>query len=115
MKAMHRKVLSDPRNIHVVRYDQLLNDFQNTVAKVVDWSGIGKGVDLDAVYKLTAMETMAASDQECNSPFRAISGESFFVDRGKGSDWRNVWTASDLDWLAKDREMISIMEQNGYL
>ena len=115
MQAMHRKVSSDPQNILVVRYDQLLNDFQNTVAKVVEWSGIGKGVDLDAVYKLTAMETMAASDQECNSPFRAISGESFFVDRGKGSDWRNVWTASDLDWLAKDREMISIMEQNGYL
>lgn len=115
MQAMHRKVLSDPRNIHVVRYDHLLNDFQNTVAKVVEWSGIGKGVDLDAVYKLTAMETMAASDQECNSPFRALSGESFFVDRGKGSDWRNVWTAADLDWLAKDREMISIMEQNGYV
>jgi hypothetical protein len=34
MQAMHRKVLSDPRNIHVVRYDHLLNDFQNTVAKV---------------------------------------------------------------------------------
>jgi hypothetical protein len=115
MKAMRRKVLSDPRNIHVVRYDQLLNDFQNTVAKVVEWSGIGNGVDLDAVYKLTAMETMAASDQRGDSVFRFKSGESFFVDRGKGSDWRNVWTASDLDWLAKDREMISIMEQNGYL
>ena len=114
MQAMHRMVLSDPQNIHVFRYDQLLNDFQNTVAKVVDWSGIGKGVDLDAVYKLTAMETMAASDQWCDSDFRFKSGESFFVDRGKGSDWRNVWTTSDLNWLAKDREMISIMEQNGY-
>jgi hypothetical protein len=82
---------------------------------VVEWTGIGNGVDLDAVYKLTAMETMAASDQRCDSVFRFKSGESFFVDRGKGSDWRNVWTASDLDWLAKDREMTSIMEQNGYL
>ena len=115
MLAMQSKIVKDPQNIFVIRYDQLQNEFHNTVAKMVQWSGIGNNVDIDAVYQLTTMESMATSDNGCDSIFRRKSGESFFVDRGKGSDWRNVWTATDLDWLAKDREMISIMEQNGYI
>ena len=115
MLAMQSKIVKDPQNIFVIRYDQLQNEFHNTVAKMVQWSGIGNNVNLDAVYELTKIESMATSDSRCDSMFRRKSGESFFVDRGKGSDWRNVWTATDLDWLAKDREMISIMEQNGYI
>lgn len=114
MQAMQWKVENDPQNIHVIRYDALQNDFQNTVLGLIDWCGFGSGVDLDALEDLTSMETMASSDKDCPSPFRSKSGESFFVDRGKGAGWRSVWTQSDLDWLAKDRELVAIMERYGY-
>ena len=115
MKAMHRKLANAPQNIHVVRYDHLQNDFYNTVSRLIQWSGVGNPDDIDAVGKLTLMENMASSDQTCESVFRLKSGQSFFVDRGKGSDWRNTWTTSDLNWWAKDREVISLMEQHEYL
>jgi hypothetical protein len=114
MQAMQWKVETDPKNIHVMRYDALQGDFQNTVSGLIEWCGFGSGVDLDVLKDLTSMETMASSDADCPSPFRSKSGESFFVDRGKGSDWRSVWTQSDMDWLLRDREMVSIMEQYGY-
>jgi len=114
MQAMQWKVETDPKNIHVMRYDALQRDFQNTVSGLIEWCGFGSGVDLDVLKDLTSMETMASSDADCPSPFRSKSGESFFVDRGKGSDWRSVWTESDIDWLSRDREMVSIMEQYGY-
>lgn len=114
MRAMQWKMENDPQNIHVIRYDGLQNDFQKTVLGLIDWCGFGSGVDLDTLKSLTSMETMASSDKDCPSPFRSKSGESFFVDRGKGAGWRSVWSQSDLDWLAKDREMVAIMERHGY-
>lgn len=114
MRAMQWKMEHDPQNIHVIRYDGLQNDFQKTVLGLIDWCGFGSGVDLDTLKSLTSMETMASSDKDCPSPFRSKSGESFFVDRGKGAGWRAVWSQSDLDWLAKDREMVAIMERHGY-
>lgn len=114
MRAMQWKMDNDPQNIHVIRYDRLQNDFQKTVLGLIDWCGFGSGVDLDMVQSLASMETMASSDKDCPSPFRSKSGESFFVDRGKGSGWRSVWSQSDLDWLARDREMVAIMERHGY-
>lgn len=114
MRAMHQKLIDDPKSIHVIRYEQLRHDFHKTVSSLIDWCGFGSEVDLDELHRLTSLESMASSDKECDTIFRRKSGESFFVDRGKGSDWRNVWAQADIDWLAKDREMISIMERNGY-
>ena len=102
MQAMQQKVISDPQNIHVIRYDGLKDDFHKTVADLIEWIGFGSNVDLDKLFELTSMEVMSKDNH------RFKTGESFFVDRGKGLDWRSVWTQADLDWLEKDREMKSI-------
>lgn len=115
MRAMNRRATLDPSTIHIVHYADLRLNFVETVSKLVEWSGIGKGVDLHEVEKRTSMESMASSDKNSATPFRLASGESFFVDRGKGSDWRQYWSDKDLQWLARDQELVTIMNQLGYV
>ena len=112
--AMWRRQETDPATIHVIRYTDLVGNFEETVAGLVDWSGIGMGVNLATVQRLTAMEAVAGGEQKYVGHFRRKSGESFFVDRGKGTDWRSCWSSADLAWLARDRELVAIMEQLGY-
>lgn len=114
IRAMWRRQEADPATIHIIRYADLVGNFTETVAALVAWSGIGQGVDLAAVQRLTAMETVAGGEKEYVGHFRRISGESFFVDRGKGADWKACWSSEDLAWLARDRELMAIMEQLGY-
>lgn len=114
IRAMWRRQEMDPASIHVIRYADLVGRFPETVADLVAWSGIGQGVDLAAVQRLTAMEMVASGEQAYVGHFRRVSGESFFVDRGKGADWRACWSPADLAWLARDRELMAIMERLGY-
>jgi hypothetical protein len=114
IRAMWRRQKADPTTIHVIRYADLVGNFPEAVAGLVAWSGIGRGADLAAVQRLTAMETVAGGEKAYVGHFRRISGESFFVDRGKGADWMACWSPEDLAWLARDRELMAIMEQLGY-
>lgn len=114
MLAMRRRMAADSSTIHVIRYDDLIGRFRETVAQLVDWSGIGHGVDLDAVGRLTSPEALESGERIHGSCFRAECGLSFFVDRGKGADWRACWSGADLAWLARDRELAAIMEEYGY-
>lgn len=114
IRAMWRRQETDPATIHVIRYADLGGNFAETVAGLVAWSGIGMGVDLATVQRLTAMETVAGGEQTYFGHFRRMSGESFFVDRGKGTQWMSCWSAEDMAWLARDRELVAIMEQLGY-
>jgi len=34
------------------------------------------------------------------------SGTSFFVDRGKGLNWRSVWADANLRWLRRDGQLM---------
>ena len=112
---MNRRLQRDPSTIHVIGYDQLRNQFQQTIERLVSWSGIGHGVDLQQLEQRTAMETVARSDQnDAASPFRLASGTSFFVDRGKGLNWRSVWSDADLQWLQRDGQLIELMASLGY-
>lgn len=115
MQAMNRRATLDPSTIHIVRYADLRLHFVETVSRLVEWSGIGMGVDLHEVEKRTSLESMANSDNNSATPISFASGESFFVDRGKGSDWRHDWSDKDLEWLARDQELVAIMNQLGYV
>lgn len=115
IKALNRRLQRDPSTIHVIGYDQLRNQFQQTIERLVTWSGIGHGVDLQQLEQRTAMETVASSDQnDAASPFRLASGTSFFVDRGKGLNWRSVWSDADLRWLQRDGQLMELMASLGY-
>jgi hypothetical protein len=123
MQALQRRLQQDSRSIHVIRYTDLVNQFEDTIARLVAWSGIGQGVNLAEVKRLTDLKVLAHQDSQATaqtsggdswSTFRQASGESFYVDRGKGSDWRSAWSAADLDWLARDRTRLNLMHAFGY-
>lgn len=115
IRAMWRRQEADPGTIHVIRYSDLVEHFTQTVASLAAFCGFGSDVDLLAVQRLTAIETVASGEQAYDGHFRRMSGQSFFVDRGKGAGWRENWSCDDLAWLAKDRETTAVMEKLGYL
>lgn len=116
MKAIASRLKRDASSIHVIRYDSLQQDFITTVSKLVAWSDIGDGVDLNLVKRLTSIKEMANSEKQgSDNPFQSMSGHSFFVDHGKGLQWRKTWTKADLDWLSHDREFINLMHSHGYI
>lgn len=105
----------DPSTIHVTRYDQLRHHFLQTIEALVTWSGIGHGADLKQLEERTAIEALASSDQQSMAtPFSLVNGTSFFVNRGKGLNWRSVWSDADLEWLRRDRQLVTLMASLGY-
>jgi hypothetical protein len=114
MLAMRRRTAADASTIHVIRYGDLVGRFQQTVAALVDWSGIGRSVDLEAVRRLTTPYALLASENLNNAPSRPADGGSFYVDRGKGAAWQTYWSAADLAWLARDKQLVAIMDELGY-
>ena len=114
MLAMRRRVAADPATIHVIRYDDLVGRFHETVAGLADWIGLGRDVDLEAVRRLTTPEALEAGERLHGSQFRTAHGVSFYADRGKGAAWQACWSAGDLAWLARDRRLAAIMDELGY-
>ncbi len=115
MLAMRARVASDPSTIHVVRYDDLVERFPETVAGLAGWIGIGRDADFPAIHRLTSPAALEAGEQgQGGGRFRTDYGVSFYVDRGKGADWRSYWSAADLAWLARDRRLVAIMEELRY-
>lgn len=114
IRALHRRRSVDPTTVFVLGYDQLVSDFAGSVSRLVDWSGIGAGVDIQAVQQRTTLATLADEERRGGSAFNARTGSHFYADCGKGLEWRSYWTASDLAWLARDREFIALMESLGY-
>ena len=64
------------------------DQFQQHIERLLSWIRL-------------AMETVA-------------SGTSFFVDRGKGLNWRSVWSDADLRWLQRDGQLMELMASLGY-
>ena len=58
---MNRRLQRDRSIIHVIGCDQLRNQFQQSIERLLSWSGIGHGVDLQQLEQRTAMETVASS------------------------------------------------------
>ncbi|MEB3265256.1 MAG: sulfotransferase domain-containing protein [Cyanobacteriota bacterium] len=123
MQALQRRMTQDPLSIHVIRYADLVDHFEDTVSRLVGWCGIGKDVNLSDVKRRTDLKVLAQQDSEpiaqagsgdSWSTFRRASGESFYVDRGKGADWRSTWSQADLAWLARDRTRLKLMQAFGY-
>lgn len=123
MQALQRRIKQDSRSIHVIRYADLVDRFEDTVARLVSWSGIGRGVNPADVKRRTDLNVLAQQDSEAAdqvssgdswSTFRRASGTSFYVDRGKGADWRSTWSQADLAWLARDRTRLRLMHAFGY-
>lgn len=114
MTACRRRMETDPESILVVRYRDLLERFPETVRRIADWSGIGRGVDPEAVRRLTMLETMADEERKAGSLLPNRDGGYFFDDRGAGHRWRDYWSADDLAWLARDRTLMRLLEEFGY-
>lgn len=112
--ALRRRCSSDPGTIFVVPYDSIVNDFVGTVGRLVAWSGIGEGVDVADVRRRTTLHALSEGERRQGSQFNARTGTNFFADSGEGTGWRAHWTAEDLAWLARDRELLGLMESLGY-
>lgn len=113
-RARLRRIAASPHTIQAIRYEDLVADFRGTVAGLVDWWGVGKGVDLAEVEARTSPAALAEGAARDEGIFKQLTGESFFVDRGKGADWRSIWSEEDLAWLARDRELTWLMARHGY-
>jgi hypothetical protein len=111
VRACRRTLRDRPDAIFLLRYQDLLDDFVTTVGRLVSWSGIGAGVNLDLVRQRTAREVLASGERQHGSGFHAQSRRYFFDDGGAGLEWRAYWSRADLAWLARDR---ALMEEFGY-
>lgn len=88
VRACRRTLRDRPDSIFLIRYQDLLDDFVTTVGRLVAWSGIGAGVDLELVRQRTSREVLAAGERQQGSGFHAQSGRYFFDDGGAGLEWR---------------------------
>jgi Sulfotransferase domain len=114
IRALHRRRAADPDTIFVIAYDGLVADFGGTVGRLVEWSGIGAGVDISVVQQRTTLATLADEERRGGSAFNSRTGSHFYADSGRGMEWRSYWSADDLAWLARDRELVALMESLGY-
>ena len=114
IRALHRRRAADPETIFEIPYHGLVTDFGGTVGRLVEWSGIGAGVDISVVQQRTTLATLADEERRGGSAFNARTGSHFYADSGKGLEWRSYWSADDMAWLARDRELVALMEGLGY-
>jgi hypothetical protein len=114
IRACKRRVRDRPESIFLIRYQDLLDDFVATVGRLASWSGVGTGLDLEAVRQRTARDVLAAGEREQPGRFHGQSQRYFFDDGGAGLEWRAYWSRADLTWLARDRALMALMEEFGY-
>ena len=103
---------SNPDSILLLKYEDLLTDFETNTIKLLSYSGVQQ-FDIEKLKTATGFTTLQKNENQQPGEFKKRSGKNFFRE-GTSQNWKNHFSDTDIDWLYSNRELCHTLTQLKY-
>lgn len=87
-----------PQRMLITRYEDLLEQTEKELERIVAFTGLGKEMDLKSVAEKCRFDELRRLEEKHGSAFREISGDYFFRE-GKAGKWKEQFSEEDLRFV----------------
>ncbi len=103
---------NNPNSIIMVKYEDLLSNFENSVELLLSYCGIQE-FDLGKLKSVTGFSTLRQNENLKPGEFKKRSGKNFFRE-GVAQNWEEYFKPEDLDWLYSDKDLCTVLKHLNY-